>query len=267
MAINTDTAPSTPAATWRANGEPDPHGKQYDCERAALTLGNLSDDELANGAFMNYDQRLSMEDMLNPKPGKHMPIVWMTAVKERIRWLSRALVKAQAAAPAVAQGDERAAFEKWITDADIGDLAFGRDGECYVDWDTQVAWRGWKGARAASPAAPAQSGDALTRELLETLQITVKHFTKTPSTLADSQTRGKAHEVIAKAYELIGYGDPTTAAQPAQTSRALTTEQIDKIRDSFSGVEKVPSRSTVQRVAMAVLAIAAAQSAGGGDHE
>jgi hypothetical protein len=89
--------PSTSAATWRDNGEPDPHGKHYDCERAALTLGSLADDELANGAFMNYDARLSIQDMLNPKPGQHMPIVWMTAVKDRIRWLSRALVKAQAA--------------------------------------------------------------------------------------------------------------------------------------------------------------------------
>jgi hypothetical protein len=29
--------------------------------------------------------------MINPKPGQYRPIVWMTAVKERIRWLSRAL--------------------------------------------------------------------------------------------------------------------------------------------------------------------------------
>jgi hypothetical protein len=91
------TMPSTPAATWREKGEPDPHGTHYDCERASLTLGSLTDDELANGAFMNYDARLSIQDMLHPKPGQHMPIVWMTAVKDRIRWLSRALVKAQAA--------------------------------------------------------------------------------------------------------------------------------------------------------------------------
>ncbi|WP_074769933.1 hypothetical protein [Paraburkholderia fungorum] len=89
---------TTPAAAWRTNGEADPHGSHYDCERAALTLGNLTDDELANGAFMNYDAKLSIDDMLNPKPGQHMPIVWMTAVKDRIRWLSRALVKAQGAA-------------------------------------------------------------------------------------------------------------------------------------------------------------------------
>jgi hypothetical protein len=90
--------PGTPAATWREKGEPDPHGNLFDGERSTLMLGDLTDDELANGAFMNYDCRLSIQDMLNPKPGQHMPIVWMTAAKERIRWLSRALVRAQAAA-------------------------------------------------------------------------------------------------------------------------------------------------------------------------
>lgn len=93
--------PVTPSSQWRANGEPDPHGKHYDCERAALTLGTLTDDELANEAFLNYDTRLSLEDLLHPKPGRHMPIVWMTAVKERIRWLSRALERALAPASEV----------------------------------------------------------------------------------------------------------------------------------------------------------------------
>ncbi|WP_349609114.1 hypothetical protein [Cupriavidus sp. DF5525] len=91
----------TPAATWRANGEPDPHGDYYDRERATLPMGKLTDDELANGAFMNYDHRPSLEDLLAGK--RFMPIVWMTAVKDRIRWLSRALVKAQAASAALAQ--------------------------------------------------------------------------------------------------------------------------------------------------------------------
>jgi hypothetical protein len=110
MTTKTDAAPSTPSAEWRANGEPDPHGKHYDCERAALTLGNLTDDELANEAFLNYDKRLSLEDMLHPKPGRHMPIVWMTAVKERIRWLSRALERALAA-PEVQAGAARVSVD------------------------------------------------------------------------------------------------------------------------------------------------------------
>lgn len=65
----------------------------------------------------------------------------------------------------------------------------------------------------AAPQQPTQSGDALTRDLLETLQMMVQHFTKTPSTLADSKARGKAHEVIAKAYEQIGYTAPTAAPE------------------------------------------------------
>lgn len=93
---------STPAAHWRVNGEPDDHGTRYDCERASLALGEYTDDELANGAFMNYDRRFSIEDMLNPKEGQHMPIVWMTAVKDRIRWLSRSLEAALAAPVAAA---------------------------------------------------------------------------------------------------------------------------------------------------------------------
>lgn len=76
-------------------------------------------------------------------------------------------------------------------------------------------------------AARAQSADALTRELLDTLQMMVQHFTKTPSTLADSKARGRAHEVIAKAYEQIGYTAPTAALE--KPSDALYT--MDQMRD------------------------------------
>lgn len=82
----------TPGAAWRANGEPDPHGDRYNCERAALSMGHLTDDELANGAFLNYDAPLNLEGIL---AGTHSaPIAWMTAVKDRIRWLSRQLAAA-----------------------------------------------------------------------------------------------------------------------------------------------------------------------------
>ncbi len=77
----TPTLP-TVAATWRANGEPDPHGNRYDCERAALPKGSLTDDELANAVFMADRNSLDL-------------IVWQTAAKERIRWLSRALAASQ----------------------------------------------------------------------------------------------------------------------------------------------------------------------------
>lgn len=81
--------PSTPAAHWRETGEEDPHAGHYDQERAALTLGKLTDDELANAAFMNYDQRPNLQDIIDGKA--FSPIVYMTAVKDRIRWLSRSL--------------------------------------------------------------------------------------------------------------------------------------------------------------------------------
>ena len=78
---------STPGAKWREAGEVDPHHGHYDCERAKLTMGKLTDDELANGAFLNYDRPLNIEGIM---AGTHSsPIAWMTAVKDRIRWLSR----------------------------------------------------------------------------------------------------------------------------------------------------------------------------------
>lgn len=85
---------STPSAGWRALGEPDPHGKHYDCERAQLALGHFTDDELANGAFLNYNLPLDVEALLQRKPGYYSPIMWMTGVKDRIRWLSRRLEEA-----------------------------------------------------------------------------------------------------------------------------------------------------------------------------
>lgn len=81
----------TPGAAWREAGKPDPHGTRYDCERAALAMGDLTDDELANGAFLNYDRKLDLDAVIARKPGYHPPIAWMEAVKDRIRWLSRKL--------------------------------------------------------------------------------------------------------------------------------------------------------------------------------
>lgn len=117
--------PGTPGASWRANGEPDPHGDRYNCERAALAMGDLTDDELANGAFMNYDRPLNIEGIL---AGTHSsPIAWMTAVKDRIRWLSRKLDEALAAAPSTpaAQG---AVPDVSAMEAQSAPAGAGRDG-------------------------------------------------------------------------------------------------------------------------------------------
>ncbi|MCO1396380.1 hypothetical protein [Burkholderia cenocepacia] len=107
-----DALAATPAAKWRIDGEPDPHADRYDVERAALTLGMLTDDELANGAFMNYDRPMDIARSLSRDPDYHSPIVWMTAVKDRIRWLSRALEKARAHS-ANETGAEGLAHEVW----------------------------------------------------------------------------------------------------------------------------------------------------------
>lgn len=98
---------TTPSSKWLANGEKDPHPNRYDGERSKLTMGNLTDDELANGAFINYDAPLNIEGILLGT--HHSPIAWMTAVKDRIRWLSRALVKSET---------ERAELLKALTEKD-----------------------------------------------------------------------------------------------------------------------------------------------------
>ena len=82
---------STPSSRWKATGEPDPHAGHYDGERATLALGHLTDDELANAAFMGYDGVLDINRILAKDPNYHSPIALMTAVKDRIRWLSRKL--------------------------------------------------------------------------------------------------------------------------------------------------------------------------------
>lgn len=138
-------APTTPANRWRAAGEPDPHGTRYDCERAALAMGHLTDDALANGAFMNYDVRPSPQEIIAGTA--HSPIAWMTAVKDRIRWLSRSLEKASAApqpAPltaaardVLAERRRQVEAEGWTPehDDDHGDGSLALAAACYADKD------------------------------------------------------------------------------------------------------------------------------------
>ena len=73
----------TPGAHWRAEGKKDPHDDKYLCARNELCMGNLTDDELANEMFL-YDHRTGLESM-----------PYLTAAKERIRWLSRKLAAAE----------------------------------------------------------------------------------------------------------------------------------------------------------------------------
>ena len=89
-------AQKTPAAKWRQEGQADPHGDHYNCQRAALTLGEYTDDELANGVFLHGNEPLNINALLRKTPGYHSAIVWLTAAKDRIRWLSRSLEESAA---------------------------------------------------------------------------------------------------------------------------------------------------------------------------
>ena len=61
----------TPFATWRENGEPDPHGAHYSGSKGAIAGGHISDVKIV----------LSL----------NCGIASLTMAKERIRWLSRRL--------------------------------------------------------------------------------------------------------------------------------------------------------------------------------
>ncbi|MEH6474076.1 MAG: hypothetical protein V7727_00245 [Sneathiella sp.] len=69
----------TSAATWRERAEADPHDDRYDCGREDLLCGHITDDDLANRQFL-VEGKIHLQ----------------TIVKDRIRWLSRALVKTNA---------------------------------------------------------------------------------------------------------------------------------------------------------------------------
>lgn len=73
----------TPEARWRENGESDPHGQSYDRERSQLSCGLLTDDELAYALFV-CDHHTSPHS-----------IIFLTAARDRIRWLSRRLREAK----------------------------------------------------------------------------------------------------------------------------------------------------------------------------
>lgn len=81
----------TPASRHTLMGEKDPFVNYLDKERADLALGDMTDDALANAIFMNYDVFPPVQDLLSGA-GK-MPIVYMTGGKERIRWLSRQVIR------------------------------------------------------------------------------------------------------------------------------------------------------------------------------
>lgn len=108
----------TPGSRWAASGEPDPNGTRYDCERAALVMGDLTDDELANAVFMHGNERQTMADLVG---GATPAIAYLTAAKDRIRWLSRALAAAESLSAQPSPGGQDALdtlIDQWMARAD-----------------------------------------------------------------------------------------------------------------------------------------------------
>lgn len=86
----------TPAARWREEGKEDDFAELTNMERAQLPLGDFTDDELANAMFLHADAAHTDRLMQDVIAGRaRMPIVYITAAKERMRWLSRKLDAAE----------------------------------------------------------------------------------------------------------------------------------------------------------------------------
>ena len=89
-------AVSTPAALWAVEAaSEDPFPELINKERGSLVLGNHTDDQLANEVFLYGD--MSTEEKARAMiTGKCSSVAYLTAGKERIRWLSRHLESALA---------------------------------------------------------------------------------------------------------------------------------------------------------------------------
>ncbi|MDY0954605.1 hypothetical protein SOM22_08455 [Stenotrophomonas rhizophila] len=152
--------PATPTARWAVDGLIDPHAGRYACERAALTLGNLTDDELANAVYLHGNDQPSMADLV---AGKALSgIAYLTAAKDRIRWLSRALAATckEPLQVGEVQGDGRAQFEAWNNS--LPSLyrynlnRWSNEAQEYRSRHTRAAFTAWQAALAArQPGAQA----------------------------------------------------------------------------------------------------------------
>lgn len=93
---------------WLAEGREDQFANYLERAREDLAMADFSDDELANYAFMNYDrapEAEAAEMMSRYRNGMlhqfHSRIAIMTAVKERLRWLSRRVAVLEGRYPGV----------------------------------------------------------------------------------------------------------------------------------------------------------------------
>lgn len=93
---------------WLANGEPDQFADYLKRNREDMPMADFSDDELANAAFMHYGRAPEVEMAMMVKHHEektlhlfHSRIGIMTAVKERLRWLSRRVAVLEGRYPGV----------------------------------------------------------------------------------------------------------------------------------------------------------------------
>jgi hypothetical protein len=70
---------STPFSEWSRDGLPDPHNEYYQGEKANIAMGDKPS--------------MAVATMLPVMAGTLMGIVWLTAAKEHLRWLSRKLYR------------------------------------------------------------------------------------------------------------------------------------------------------------------------------
>lgn len=86
LGASDEVAEGTPG---RRSLDEDPFAALSNKQRSELPMGNLTDDELANGVYLHGDREPNIQDVISGKA--YRPIVWLTAAKERMRWLSRRL--------------------------------------------------------------------------------------------------------------------------------------------------------------------------------
>lgn len=120
LGITEMNAKTTPSARWFQNGEPSPFPDLVNQERGSLMLGNLTDFELANEVYM-YGDRSDAEKQRAILNGEIISIAYLTAAKERIRWLSTHLESALASEKALL--DRVTALEQTALDSALSDMA------------------------------------------------------------------------------------------------------------------------------------------------
>lgn len=127
--VEISEAVGTPSSRRIASGEIDEFAKRYNVERSELAMGDYTDDELANAVYLHGNSTPSVESMLS---GEGMPpIVYLTAAKDRIRWLSRKLEEQIATSKAIEAENAklRSNLSVTITDSlNIGEIKSGDDG-------------------------------------------------------------------------------------------------------------------------------------------